>query len=182
MKIERLKNTTPVLLKLGIVVALVLFVVMARTAPHPANFAPVAAVALFAGAILPRRWAIAAPVTAMVTSDLIIGLHPLVLFTWGSFALIAFASNRLLHNPGLIRVGLGSLGASLLFYVVTNFGVWAQGLMYPMNFGGLVHSYVNALPFFRGTFTGDLFYSGVLFGTYAFVSYLVRENKAPAVV
>ncbi len=177
MKIPRLDNSTPLLLKLGIALALVAFVFLARVIPHPANFAPVAAVALFAGAILPRRWAPIVPITAMILSDLIIGLHPLVLYTWGSFALIALASSRLLTNATVVRVGLSSMGASVLFYLVTNFGVWAQGQMYAMNVGGLIHCYVNALPFFRGTFTGDLFYSGVLFGAYAFVSYMVRENK-----
>jgi hypothetical protein len=178
MKISRINDSASILVKLSIAAALILFVVMARLAPHPANFAPVAAVALFGGAILPRKWAILAPVAAMIVSDLVIGLHPLILFTWGSFAFIAFASSKWLSNVTPIKVGLSSVGASVLFYLVTNFGVWTQGLMYPMNFGGLVHCYVNALPFFRGTLTGDLFYSGVLFSAYAFVAYAVRQKQA----
>lgn len=178
MKLTKLDDTAPLVLKLSIVAALVVFVVMARVAPHPANFAPVAAIALFGGAILPRKWAVAAPVAAMVLSDLIIGLHPLVLFTWGSFALIALASSRFLSSATPLKIGLSSLGASVFFYLVTNFAVWAQGTMYAMNFGGLVQCYINAIPFFRGTVAGDLFYSGVLFSVYAFVSHVVRQKQA----
>ena len=175
MKIPRLDTTTPLVLKLAIAAALILFVILSRTVPHPANFAPVAAVALFAGTILPRRWALITPVIAMVLSDFVIGLHPLVLFTWGSFAFIAFACSKWLTNATVTRVGLSSIGASVLFYLVTNFGVWMQGLMYPMNFGGLVHCYVNALPFFRGTLTGDLFYVSLLFGLYASIGFAVKK-------
>lgn len=178
MKITKLDNTAPFILKLSIVAALIIFVIMARLAPHPANFAPVAAIALFGGAILPRKWAIAAPVAAMVLSDLIIGLHPLVLFTWGSFALIALASSRFLGSATPLKIGLSSFGASVFFYLVTNFGVWMQGTMYTMNFNGLVQCYINAIPFFRGTMTGDLFYSGVLFSAYAFVAHVVRQKQA----
>ena len=178
MKITKLDNTAPFILKLGIVAALVIFVVMARIAPHPANFAPVAAIALFGGTILPRKWAIIAPVAAMVLSDLIIGLHPLILFTWGSFALIALASSRLLRSATPLKIGLSSFGASVFFYLVTNFGVWTQGTMYSMNFNGLVQCYVNALPFFRGTLMGDLFYSSILFSLYAFVAHAVRQKQA----
>lgn len=171
------KLHTETYINIAIVLALVVFVVVARTAPHPANFAPVAAVALFGGAILPRRWAVIAPLLAMIVSDLIIGLHPLVIFTWGSFALIALASSAWLRGMSPIRIGLSSIGASVFFYVVTNFGVWAQGQMYSMTVNGLVQCYVNALPFFRGTLAGDLFYTGVLFSAYALVSYVVRGRR-----
>lgn len=177
MKLLRLDDSTHSLVKISVAVALVLFVVMTRIVPHPANFVPVAAVALFGGALLPRRWAIVVPVAAMVASDLIVGLHPLVMYTWGSFALIAFASSKWLSQATVTRVGLSSLGASVVFYLVTNFGVWLQGLMYPMTTAGLVHCYVNALPFFRNTLAGDLFYVGVLFGSYAVVTHLVEQRS-----
>ncbi len=177
MNITRLTSASSLHIKLAIAVALVAFVVIARVAPHPANFAPIAAVALFAGALLPRRWALAVPLVAMVSSDLLIGLHPLVLYTWGSYMFIAFASSRWLRNATLLNLGASSITASVLFYVVTNFGVWTQGLMYPMNANGLVHCYINALPFFRGTLTGDLFYTGILFGAYVAVTYLARYYR-----
>mgnify|MGYP003381220939 CR=1 FL=1 len=167
MKLTRLNSGSSIWLKLGIAISLIAFVVVSRILPHPANFASVAAIALFGGAILPRRWAVVTPVAAMVASDLIIGLHPLVLYTWGCFAVIAFASNRLLSRISVDRVAVSSMAASVFFFLVTNFGVWMQGQMYPMTASGLVQCYINAIPFFRGTLLGDLFYSGLLFGVYA---------------
>lgn len=180
MKITRFDDSN-VYVKIAIVAALVAFVVLARVVPHPANFAPVAAVALFAGAILPRKWALTAPLAAMMISDIFVGMHSLVLVTWGSFALIALASHKWLGKANGSKVLLGSLSASVFFFIVTNFAVWAQGTMYSLNFAGLVQCYINALPFFRGTLLGDLFYSGVLFGSYALVANIVRSKQAAPV-
>jgi hypothetical protein len=163
----RLSNNTA--LKACLAFALIAFAVMNRLLPHPANFAPIAAVALFGGAILPRKWAVFLPLAAMIISDLFIGLHPLILFTWGSFALIAWLSSKFLKNINPLSVGIASIGGSLLFFLVSNFGVWVEGRLYALTFEGLVSCCYNALPFFRNTLLGDLFYSTVLFGSYAFV-------------
>src|SRR4051812_23161113 len=90
-------------LNIAIVFYLILLVVTLRLLPHPANFAPVAAVAIFGGAILPRKLAVWVPLAAMVVSDLIIGLHSLILLTWGCYALIALASSYWLRKLTLIR-------------------------------------------------------------------------------
>lgn len=169
MKSFSLESNASVRLKLGLSVLLIAFAVGARIVPHPANFVPLAAVALFGAAVLPRRWAVIVPLVAMVASDLVVGLHPLVFYTWGSFAVIAFAGSHFLGRVSASRVVVSSLAASVFFYLVTNFGVWTQGLMYPMTPGGLLQCYINALPFFRATLLGDLFYSGALFGSYAIV-------------
>ncbi len=167
MNIARLHTESSLWVKLGIAIGQVVFAVLVRMLPHPANFAPMAAVAIFGGAILPRRWALVTPLVAMIASDIVIGLHPLVLYTWGSFAVIALACSHLSPRISAKRVAATSIAASVFFFVVTNFGVWTQGQMYPMTTGGLIQCYVNAIPFFRGTLFGDLFYSGVLFGLYA---------------
>lgn len=177
MKSLRLDDSTHVWMKLGLVFALVAFAVIARVSPHPANVAPLAAIALFAGAVLPRRWAVVAPVIAMVLSDIVIGLHPLVFYTWGSFAVIALASTRFLSRVSIGKVLGSSIAASVLFYLVTNFGVWTQGQMYAMSGQGLVHCYVNALPFFRATLLGDLFFSVTLFGLYALAVSVNRSAR-----
>ncbi len=153
----------------GMVFVLITFAVLSRLAPHPANVAPMAAVALFAGALLPRRWAMTVPLAAMVVSDMFIGMHSLVAFTWGSFALIALLSSYRFKSITFGGVASGSIGASVLFYVVTNFGVWAEGRLYNRTFSGLLQCYYNALPFFRNTLLGDMVYAGLLFGTYALV-------------
>jgi hypothetical protein len=70
----------------------------------------------------------------------------------------------------------GTLGASVLFYLITNFGVWIDPVSaYPKNFDGLVQSYIAAIPFFRNTLTGDLVYTGVLFGVYELSFYLAKR-------
>lgn len=165
--------------KLGLAIALALisFAVVSRVLPHPANFTPIAAVALFGGAILPRRWAIALPLVAMVISDLMIGLHPLIMFTWGSFAVIALISSYRFKTISASNVVVGSLGASILFFIVTNFGVFVEGRLYTSSLQGLAQCYINALPFFRNTLVGDIVYSALLFGAYALASSFVRHGK-----
>lgn len=169
IKIGRLEISTDLATKIVLVTLLIAFAVFARIVPHPANFAPIAAIAIFGGAILPRKWALSLPLIAMIASDLVIGLHPLALFTWGSFALVALLSNMWLKNINVVNVGMASIGASVLFYLVSNFGVWMEGRLYALTFEGLMSSYYNALPFFRHTLIGDLAYTTLLFGAYALV-------------
>lgn len=95
-----------------------------------------------------------------------IGLHPLVAVTWGSFGLIALASNRWLHGGNLKKGALLTLGSSVFFFVVTNFAVWVQSGMYAHTWSGLVRCYTMALPFFRNTILGDAFYTAALFLVY----------------
>ncbi len=165
-KVRDNEQTIKVLLVMG----LVAFAVASRLMPHPPNFSPVAAVALFAGTMLPRRWALVAPLGIMMISDFFIGLHPLIMYTWGSFVVIGVLSNLFMKKIGTAQVVGASVAASILFFLVTNFGVWAEGRLYPRTFEGLMNSYYNALPFFRNTLLGDLFYSGALFGAYAWIS------------
>lgn len=160
--------------------ALVLIGTLPRFLPHPPNFAPVAAVALFAGAHLPRRWGVVVPLAVMVLSDAVIGFHNLVLFTWGSMAVSALLGwwVRRRQSPG--RVLTAALAASAQFFLVTNFGVWVMGA-YVRDLSGLMASYVAGLPFLRATVLGDLFYAGVLFGAYALVRrWAARRLTVPA--
>lgn len=153
--------------KIAIALGLIIFGVISRFLPHPPNFAPIAALSIFGGAILPRRYALTLPLVAMIISDLIIGLHGLIIFTWGSFAFIAFGANRYLAKKlTFINVVSASVVASVFFYATTNFGVWLEGFLYPRTLDGLVDAYTMALPFFRNTLIGDLVYSGAFFGLY----------------
>jgi hypothetical protein len=156
-------------IKLLVALSLVVFAVVFRLLPHPANFAPIAAIAIFGGAILPKKWALSLPLTAMVASDLLIGLHSLVWVTWGSFLIIALVSSRFLRKVSPAKIFGASLSASVFFFVFTNFAVWAEGLLYPRTTQGLINCYYNALPFFRNTLMGDLVFCGALFGAYALV-------------
>lgn len=149
-----------------IAVCLVLLAAGLRLLPHPANFAPVAAVAIFGGAVLPRKHAIWVPVVAMMASDLIIGLHNLIAVTWGTYALIALASSYFLRKPNFVRGAALTLSGSLFFFFTTNFAVWIWGQMYAHTWAGLVQCFAMALPFFRNTALSDLAYTASLFGIY----------------
>ncbi|MDP2789947.1 MAG: hypothetical protein Q8O51_02355 [bacterium] len=150
----------------GVLVLLIAFAAAARFWPHPANFAPVAAVALFSGVYLSKRASILAPVIAMVISDIFLGMHNLVFFTWGSMALIGIIGWWVKEKKQPGRIVLGALAGSALFFFITNGAVWAigDGASYAHNFTGLTQAYVAGLPFLRNTLAGDLVYVGVFFG------------------
>lgn len=153
-------------INLAIALCLIVLAISLRILPHPANFAPVAAVAIFGGAILPRRLAIWTPVAAMAASDLVIGLHNLVALTWGCYALIALASSYFLKKPSFKRGLALTISGSLFFFFVTNFAVWLWGGMYERTWAGLIQCFTMAIPFFRNTALSDLIYTGALFGAY----------------
>ena len=147
-----------------------------RLVPHPPNFTPIGAMALFSGAYLTRRGlAFAVPLAAMLLSDAVLGFHSGMPFVYGSVALITFIGSLGLKRVSSFRVVGAALVSSVLFFVVTNFGTWAVSGMYPLTLAGLAACYVAAIPFFQNTVVGDLFYSAVLFGGFALL-----ERAIPA--
>jgi hypothetical protein len=107
---------------LAIAVCLILLGITLRILPHPANFAPIAAISIFGGAVLPKRAAIWVPLIAMILSDAIIGFYSLMPLIWACYLLIALASSRWL---GSVFTGVTlTVLSSLFFFIVTNFGVW----------------------------------------------------------
>lgn len=151
-----------------LIASIVAFVILFRLIPHPANFAPVGALALLSGFVLPRKYAIWLPLTAMAISDLIIGTHNLVFWTWGSFALLTVLSSMYAkgRNIGAGQVFVGAISGGILFYLVTNFGVWLQSGMYAHDYSGLISCYYNALPFLRNTLLGDVFFASSFYAIY----------------
>jgi hypothetical protein len=178
---------------LGLVMVIAFAAVM-RTLPHPPNFTPIAAMALFGGALLPRRdLAFVIPLAAMLISDLIIGFHSAMPAVYLAFALITVLGFALReqHNSALreprnsalrehatvARVAGLSLSGSLLFFFITNFAVWAQTEMYAKTFAGLVTCFVAALPFLQNSLAGDLFYTGLFFGTWALAERMLPKMR-----
>lgn len=158
--------------------ALVAFGVIMRLLPHPANLAPVGAIALFGGAILPRKLGWWLPVAVMMVSDLLfLGAYSGIVFTWIGFLLVGLFGMTLRGQNNWLRVPVGVLGASVIFFIVSNFGVWLQGQMYAHTWAGLVQCYEMALPFFRNTFFGDFLYSWLLFGAYALAIRFVPQRQ-----
>ena len=162
--------------KILIISGIILFAAMMRLVPHYPNFTPIAAIALFGGAHFGKRWlAFFVPLFALFISDLFLGFHGMMVAVYISFALVV-GIGTLLRNRIRIAPVLGAtIGGSLLFYLVTNFAVWAGSPFYPQSFGGLISCYVAALPFFHSSLLGDLFYSGVFFG-----GYYLAEQYYPA--
>ena len=137
----------------------------ARLIPHPPNFSPIAALALFGGATFAsKRAAILVPLMAMFLSDLVLGFSTITPVVYGSFALITCLGLWLRRKQSVWRLAGASLAAAVLFFAVTNFGVWALEDWYPKTLPGLAECYAAAIPFFRNTLWSDLFYSAVLFG------------------
>ncbi len=147
-----------------------------RVAPHPWNFAPVGAIALFAGAHFERRWlAVVMPLATMLIGDAFIGFHSLMPVIYATYALIAVLGMLLRERRDSVpAVGGGALLSSTIFFVVTNFAVWAMGTTYPKTGPGLATCYVAAIPFFGNTVASDLIYTAILFGLFA-----VAERTIP---
>lgn len=135
--------------------------------PFP-NVHPLAAMALFGAAYFRSKvMAYVVPLAALFITDLFVGFHSLMPFVYGSFVLIGVIGFSLRGHIKPMPVVLATLTGSILFFLITNFGVWLMGTMYPMTVDGLLMCYTAALPFFRNTLIGDFFFVGVLFGGFA---------------
>jgi hypothetical protein len=158
------------------VAAVILAAALARLLPHPPNVTPIAAMALFGGAfgagLLP---ALLLPLAAMAASDVLMALighvdggwHPTLPFVYASILATVVIGRLVGRRLTAFSIAGGAVAASLLFFVVTNFGTWLVGGIYPLTAEGLSACFVAALPFLRLTLLGDLFYSGLLFGGFA---------------
>ncbi len=154
---------------------LTLLVAASRFLPHPPNVACVGALGLFAGCYVVGRRAYLVPIAVLLLSDMvgqILGVagmgfyHPATMLFVYAGALAAVPVGRWMKsNRSIARFPAGSLGASTLFFLVSNFGVWL-GPWYPMTAAGLVACYANAIPFFGYTIAGDLAFTAVLFGSW----------------
>ena len=162
-----------------LVIGLMVLGVVARLVPHPPNATPLMAIALFGGTYLAKRWAILLPLAIVAISDVLIGWHNTVLFTWGAFILTGMIAWWIRLHPSAVRVLGGALAGSVLFFLLSNFGVWVAGDLYPRTAVGLWECYVAAIPFFRNSLAGDLLYTAALFGGYALaIGVLPRRQLA----
>ncbi|MEA3224689.1 MAG: DUF6580 family putative transport protein [Planctomycetota bacterium] len=147
-----------------------------RLVPHPPNITPIAAMALFGGVhFASKRTAFLLPLAAMYLSDLALGFfiydfgwfHGFMPFVYTSFVVTVCLGFLVRHRLTPLTVGGAALMGSVLFFIVTNLGVWLVSNLYPKTLAGLVSCYVAAIPFFRNTFVGDAVYTLVLFGGFA---------------
>ena len=161
------------------IAAIIVLAALSRFLPHPFNFTPIAAIALFGGAYFSNRWlAIIIPLAAMLISDTMHelftgnGFHSGMPIIYGSFMLVSILGIIALRKVTPLKVVGAALASSLIFFLITNFAFFytesavADSNMgtYPHNWTGIIASYVAGIPFLRNQILGDLFYSGVLFG------------------
>ena len=146
-----------------------------RLVPHPPNFAPIGALALFSGARLKGWQAYLIPILAMLITDPILS-HMMGYSAYSSATLIIYLSlsmyvllgRMLLQNTANApKIAVVAIAGSIQFFLITNFLVWSSGSLYAHSFAGLISCYLAALPFFGYTLTADLFYSAILFSVYA---------------
>jgi hypothetical protein len=163
----RTQSATSLRQDLLLALFLVVLCVVMRLLPHVSNFSPIAAAALFAGMTIKARWlAIAVPLAAMLISDAFLGGYgwQMMVAVYGALALPAVIG-MLARKARVASVAIGgALAASLIFYAITNFAVWALSTLYTPDFNGLLECYIAALPFLKWTVAGDLFWSVALFG------------------
>jgi hypothetical protein len=183
--------------RIAILVGVVFLAALARLIPHPPNFTPIGAIALFAAANLNKKWAaFLVPLLAMFVSDLALelttrlgiysgwlaqstGFHSSMWVVYATMALVCALGLLLRRKKTVLSVAGVVLAGSLVFFVVTNFGVWALDSMYPRTAAGLVSCYIAAIPFFHWTLLGDACYATVLFGGFALAEHLIPTLHSP---
>lgn len=154
---------------------MILAAALSRFVPHPVNFAPIGAIALFAGAHFgDKRAAFLVPLVALFIGDLVTGLHILMPFVYGCFALNVILGFWIKRQKSITRVLTATILGAVAFFIVTNFGSWLAYETFPKTTPGLIACYAAGLPFFFNSLLGDLFYSAVLFGGLA-----LAEAKIP---
>ena len=179
-----------------LLIAGVIFVTaLLRLIPGIHNFNPFASIALFGSAYLVKKWhAFFIPLIAIYLSDFILNntvlrsFYPdaegLIFFSsymtsvYLSYGLIILMGMLILKKVSAVRVLLGALGATSIFFLITNFGAWASPLsIYPQNIGGLISSYVAGVPFLQASLISNLLFSVILFGGFEFVKQFYGQKS-----
>jgi len=171
-----------VVYRLLLALAIIAIAAALRIAPHPWNFTPVGAMALFSGAIIKdRRIAFAFPVLALFSGDVFVGFYKagVMLLVYASFLLSVLIGRFLQGRRAVLRVSAATLLGSTQFFLVTNFAAWWFLNAYPKTAAGLAACYVAGIPFFWNTLAGDIFYVTLFFGAFALAERLVPILREP---
>ena len=178
-------NNKAIHLRFSVITLLIALAALSRLIPHPPNVAPIAGMALFGSAYYNKKyWAYLIPIITMWISDLILNnvvyaqyfdsfvwFYSGSLFTYAAFALIVLMGSITLKKKNVGSVLFSALGASVIFFIVSNLGVWLTSPMYTKSWEGLTACYVAAIPFLQNTLIGDLCYSAALFGLFEMSMY-----------
>ncbi len=147
---------------------LILGAALSRLIPHPWNFSPLGAIALFGGAyFIDKRWAFGMPLLAAFLSDIFLGFYSHFLLVYVGYLMVAGVGMLVVREKTVLRILGGSLLGSVVFFLWTNFISWMADPIYMKDLGGLMASYTAGIPFFQQTLSGDLLFAGILFGSFA---------------
>lgn len=163
--------------RLAAIIGLIVLAIISRFLPHPMNFTPIAAIALFGGAYFSNRWvALLAPLAIMLISDTLIelsgnrGFHSGMYVVYAAFLLVSGLGILMQNKITPTRVLISSVAGSLIFFLITNFVFFFPALddfsIYTRDFSGVMASYTAGLPFLKNALIGDIFYSTILFGSF----------------
>lgn len=141
----------------------ILLAILGRLIPHPANVTPVGSVALLGGGMLKSRWRWLIPLAALAITDCFLGFTFVTPFIYASFLISIFLGTKFLKEGTYLRLGFLSILGSAQFFLISNFGVWMEGLLYPKTWEGLATCYTMALPFLKNSMLGDLCWAFGLF-------------------
>ena len=165
-----------------ILVALLALAITLRLLPHIPNFVPITAIALFAGVYFGGAWAYILPLMAMIITDIFLGFHSTMLFVYGSLILTVGIGHIVRTKKNPLTILAGTLAGSILFFIITNFGVWTTTKWYTPDISGLLKCYEMAIPFFRNSLAGDLFYVTIFFGAYESAVLVIKKQKSKEAV
>ena len=148
-----------------IALGLILLIVFSRLIPHPPNFTPTLAVAIFCGALYARpSHTLLIPLLGMIAGDLVLGFHDQVWAVYLAITLCVGLGRWMLNPPGVLTTATAGVSGSVLFFLLTNLAVWFQGDLYPPTAAGLLACYVAAIPFFHHTLISTLLFGVALLG------------------
>lgn len=172
MKIEKVNHSVLA------VALLIAFASITRFIPHPANFTAIGAMALFGSARMSNKWfGLSIALVAMLISDFFMPFGYNI-YVYASFIAIGILGFSIRNQQNVVPIGLASVASSLIFFLISNFGVWMSAGMYSLDLNGLVLCYTAAIPFFWNTLAGDLFFVTVLFGIYQVYAQRLALQKA----
>jgi len=167
------KNWIPVLFVLVIILA----AAASRLVKHPFNFTPIIAMSIFGGCYLKKYWGLLIPIGAMMIGDYFIGFYDwqVMLSVYVGVAIAYFLGMGIGSKRKWPKVIGFSILSSVLFFIITNFAVWFFFDWYSHDLNGLLSCFTLALPFFKNSILGDIFYSAAFFGLYE--AFVIIYNK-----
>ena len=164
-------------IKVILICAIIFLVSLTRIFPHPPNFTPILALAIFGGAYLPNRiTAISLPIISMFISDLIIGFHSQIFTVYATIILLSILGH-LMKTKNFKNFAITGFTGSLIFFIITNFSVWLGGSLYPLTIDGIIQCYIMAIPFFHNTLISTILFLTILFFGYTFAEKKISNLK-----